>query len=355
MTSPQSPANPDSELEGRLRRSFRAVTPPPAPEAIVVAAARLPASDVAPRSRWVLGALVAAAVVAVVGAVVAGSRPRPSELPSASPAPSMPSPSADAGACDASPAVLHGTWWREIGGPNAFFNWEDGALPAVPNPWLIHVRFDPDATTGESVAIWAERLGSAGREPGVLNGPADPRLIFKFESQAPELPGGWYLFEQRLPTAGCWQLSAAIDGRVVGTAIVEVEPATATSIEPVSLSHPSPEAAAALRICQVDTIGPDMVSGMGRIPHARDAVRYAPLTGLEPEIQTDAPGWIVTFNGEVPMPKSGEIWIDPTCIVVGGDGGMYATGPVENTSTHLAVTPLPAKKQPDLALPPLQP
>jgi hypothetical protein len=355
VTDQQSPADADGELERRLRRSFQAAAPPAAPEAIVDAAARLPAFDVAPRSRWVLGALVAAVVIGVVGAVVAGSRPRPSELPSTSPLPSVASSSADTGACDVSPPVLHGTWWREIGGPNAFFNWEDSSLPAVPNPWLIHVRFDPDATTGETVAIWAERQGSAGRELGVLNGPADPRMIFRFESQAPELPGGWYLFEQRLPTAGCWRLSAAIDGRVVGTAVVEVEPATVTSIEPVSLSNPSPEAAAALRICQVDTIGPDMVSGMGRIPEARDAVRYVPLTGLEPEIQTDAPAWIVTFNGEVPMPKSGEIWIDPTCIVVGGGGGLYATGPVENSSSHVTVTPMPVKQQPDLALPPLQP
>lgn len=355
MTNQQQPADPDFELEGRLRRSFQAAVAPAAPEAIVDAVARLPASDVAPRSRWILGALVAAVVVGVVGAVVAGSRPRPSELPSASPAPSMPNPSASAGACDVSPPVLHGTWWREIGGPNAFFNWDDGALPAVPNPWLIHVRFDPDASSGESVAIWAERLGSSGREPGVLNGPADPRRIFRFETQAPALPGGWYLFEQRLPTTGCWRLSAAIDGRVVGTAVVEVEPATTTSVEPVSLSHPSPEAADALRICQVDTIGADKVSGMGRIPAARDAVRYVPLTGLEPEIQTDDPAWIVSFHGEVPMPKSGEVWIDPTCIVVGGDGGLYATGPVENTSSHITVTPLPAVQQPDLVLPALLP
>lgn len=128
------------------------------------------------------------------------------------------------------------------------------------------------------------------------------------------------------------------------------------SIEPVSLSDPSSEAADALRICQVaDNIGADMVSGMGRIDHARDAVRYASLTGVEPEIQTDAPAWIVTFKGEVPMPMSGETWIDPTCIVVGGDGGFYATGPVKILSSDVTVTPLPGKQKPGLALPPLLP
>jgi hypothetical protein len=128
------------------------------------------------------------------------------------------------------------------------------------------------------------------------------------------------------------------------------------SIAAVSLSDPSPEAADALRICQVtENLGPDLVSGMGRIDHAREVVRYAPLTGLEPEIKTDAPAWIVTFKGEVPMPMTGEIWIDPTCIVVGGDGGFYATGPVQILSSKVTVTPVPAKQQPDLALPPLLP
>ena len=122
------------------------------------------------------------------------------------------------------------------------------------------------------------------------------------------------------------------------------------------MSDPSSEATDALRICQVlDNIGADKVSGMGEIGHARDAVRYVWLTGAEPEIQSDAPAWIVTFRGEVPMPMSGEIWIDPTCIVVGGDGGLYSTGPVKHPSMGVTSTPLPAKQKPDLALPPLQP
>jgi hypothetical protein len=361
MTDEQRPDDPDADLGGRLRRSFDATVPPPAPDTIFDAVARLSTSDAAPRSRWMPAVIVLAAAVAVVGAIaVAGSRPRPSDLASTSPAPSVASPSANVGTCDASVPILHGTWWSEIGGPNAFFEWDDGARRVEANPWLIHVRFDPDAAADETVSIRAELQGSTERETGSLNSRADPHLIYRFESQAPDLPGGWYLFEQRLPTAGCWRLSAAIDDRVVGTAVVVVGSPTGLpvdpSIEPVSLAHPSPESAEALRICQVNEgIGADQVSGMGRIDHARNAIRYVPLTGREPEIQTDAPAWIVTFTGEVPMPKSGEIWIDPTCIVVGGGGGIYATGPVENSSTHLTVTPLPAIQQPDLALPPLLP
>ena len=55
------------------------------------------------------------------------------------------------------------------------------------------------------------------------------------------------------------------------------------------------------------------------------------------------------------MPMRGEIWVDPTCIVVKGDGGFYATGPVMILSSDVTVTQLPAKQKPDLALPPLLP
>jgi hypothetical protein len=100
------------------------------------------------------------------------------------------------------------------------------------------------------------------------------------------------------------------------------------SIEPVSLSNPSLDAAEALEICHVlDLHGVEKVSGMGRIEDAQ-AVLYAALTGKEPEIDTDAPAWLITFRGEVPMPTLHEMWIDPTCVVVNHDGGIYATGPV---------------------------
>lgn len=128
------------------------------------------------------------------------------------------------------------------------------------------------------------------------------------------------------------------------------------SIEPVSLSNPSAEAARALRFCGVgSTVAFGQVSGMGRIHHARDAVLYVPLTGRGPEIASAAPAWIITFRGMLPMPKSGEEWVDATCIVVGGTGGFYATGPVQILSSGATVTPLPAGEAPSLALPPLLP
>ena len=133
-----------------------------------------------------------------------------------------------------------------------------------------------------------------------------------------------------------------------GTTSRRVDP----SITPVSLSHPPSGAAEALRICQVgDLIGADVVSGFGEVPHARDAVRYSNLTGAEPELRTDAPAWLVQVRGEVPMLTSGEVWIDPTCIVVDGNGGWYATGPVRDATSGVLETAPSVGEEPDLSLP----
>lgn len=124
------------------------------------------------------------------------------------------------------------------------------------------------------------------------------------------------------------------------------------AITPVSVSDPFSAAGRALRDCLADQyLGPIAITGIGRIPHARDAVRYVPLTGLEPEIQTDDPAWIITYSGEVPMLKGGEDWIDPTCIVVAGHGGFYATGPVRNLGSGVVTAPVPPLVEPDLVLP----
>lgn len=128
--------------------------------------------------------------------------------------------------CEVSPVVSHGSWWKEIGGPNAFFNADPDDFYAEPNNWLIITRFDPDASRGQLVQMWADRLGPGDHVPGSYNSPMDPTNIYHGSDPAPQLPGGWYLFEQRLPVPGCWRLTAAIDGRVVGTATLRVRAAT---------------------------------------------------------------------------------------------------------------------------------
>jgi photosystem II stability/assembly factor-like uncharacterized protein len=124
--------------------------------------------------------------------------------------------------CVESMPTTHGGWWVEIGGPHAYFNVKPGTLYAIDHPWPIIVRFDPDVTQGETVGMSAEAMPSGQRVEATLNSRINPKSIYDFASPAPDLPGGWYLFEQRIPTTGCWRLTASIDGRVVGTATVHV-------------------------------------------------------------------------------------------------------------------------------------
>jgi hypothetical protein len=143
--------------------------------------------------------------------------------------------------CVESAPTTHGTWWVEIGGPHAYFNVAPGTLYATDNPWKIIVRFDPDAAQGQTVAMSAEAVPSGERVDGSLNSRMNPSNIYHFASPAPNLPGGWYLFEQRLPTAGCWRLSASIDGRIVGSATLSV--VYGASSPPTTSAGPTPGSA----------------------------------------------------------------------------------------------------------------
>lgn len=162
--------------------------------------------------------LSVAAVLAGLIVLVATLAPRP--VPILAPS----TPSASPAACETSELTQHGSWWTEAGGPGAFFHLETTALYATAgsNNRLLIVRFDPDAESDQEVAVWAERLEDGLRVDGVYNSPMIPEGIGRFEETAPLLPGGWYLFEQRLPFGGCWQLTAAIGEEEVGTAVVSV-------------------------------------------------------------------------------------------------------------------------------------
>lgn len=182
------------------------------------------------RRRRMWAALIAAAGLAVVVSVVGL---RPILMPPGGVGPTDPGPSA---ACPVSAATKHGGWWVEIGGPGAYFNIEPGTrLTTEPGTrWLVITRFHPDPGSASSVAIWAERAGSGDRVDGSFNSVMDPGGIYRFDEPAPSLPGGWYLFEQEIPSTGCWRLSAAIDGRVVGSATVDI-----TLARPPSTPDPS--------------------------------------------------------------------------------------------------------------------
>jgi heat shock protein HslJ len=151
-------------------------------------------------------------VVALAGLLVAAPR-----------IPALIGPAATAG-CQVSTVTRHGSWWEEIGGERAFFHADPTRMYAGPNGWLIHVRFDPAPSAEQRVSMWAQPAGHDDRVEALLGEAVDPGNIYRFDEPAPPLPGAWYLFQQPFPAPGCWAISAAIDGEVAGTAVVEVLP-----------------------------------------------------------------------------------------------------------------------------------
>jgi hypothetical protein len=242
----------DADLERRLRAAFGEAAVPEAPAAVHAEAARLAAApDVRVRHRlgrwpapgWIAVVLALSAIV--VGSLfTGGSSPAPTlpSAPSGTAEASLPGASASAGAsgvCDVSPGTMHGTWWREIGGPNAFFNWEEGPPRSAGATWKLIIRVDPDAALTDVPVVSAFNLGTGERAVGNFNSRMDPSNIYHLDTPAPDLPGGWYLFEQPLPTAGCWRLAAAVDGNVGGTAVIEV--AAAVPSQAPAASAPTPD------------------------------------------------------------------------------------------------------------------
>ena len=136
------------------------------------------------------------------------------------------------------------------------------------------------------------------------------------------------------------------------------------SIEPVSASHPTPEAEIALEACGARDFGLDKVAGMGLVPRARDVPKYTTLVGVEPEIQTDRPAWVITFRGVLELGPTrsglrcgirGPVYVeDPTCVVIDGVPNFYVTGRSGKSPDALVEPPI-TLGTPVLSLPPLAP
>ncbi len=130
------------------------------------------------------------------------------------------------------------------------------------------------------------------------------------------------------------------------------------TIEPVSRSNPDPAAADALKGCGVDRPPRlDSVVGMGRVQRARDIPRYARMFGTEPELQTDAPAWVVQLAGRI---EYAGYWADnPVCVVIGNQHWTFAPeaygGPNAETGQE-GFNPNPSiAPDPPFRLPPLEP
>jgi hypothetical protein len=124
--------------------------------------------------------------------------------------------------CPESTPVTVGDWWVEIGGPNAQFNIEPDTLRPGPNAWLVTARIVPDPGDIRDVAVRIERLDGPERNDVFVNSRVDPANLFHNDVRAPQLPGGWFLLEVPIETAGCWQIIATVNGVPAGSAVFDV-------------------------------------------------------------------------------------------------------------------------------------
>jgi hypothetical protein len=120
------------------------------------------------------------------------------------------------------------------------------------------------------------------------------------------------------------------------------------SVEPISLSHPSTEAAAALDRCIYGRTDVEVVAG-GRIAHARDAWQYVPVPRNQREIQSDEAMWLIQLRGQFIVPTPGGaaagagVWQDPLCMIRKGESGYIGiAGPGADASGMTRSLPTPA-------------
>jgi hypothetical protein len=162
---------------------------------------------------------------------------------------------------------------------------------------------------------------------------------------------------------------AACGPSATGTAVavpagLPIDPA----IEPVSGSHPSPEAAAALAACGFANFDPQhsgaggldihRVAGMGKVTPGRNVTKYAPLAGT-PEIATDEPLWvIVTDDAWITLGWDADGHRGATCTVPDGDWGQsiwFVTGDSRKTDGTIETPRTAPGVRPTWRLPPLAP
>jgi hypothetical protein len=132
-------------------------------------------------------------------------------------------PPATAEGCPLS-AVSQTGGYREVGGPNGWL-----VMPADAAAWyvggdyryLLSFRLSPPPNPGQSVAAWAQPIDGGQAIPGevAMNTRLErPAVAIAQSAQA----SGFYVTNLGFPRAGCWVVDMAINGDVVGSAVLAV-------------------------------------------------------------------------------------------------------------------------------------
>lgn len=121
------------------------------------------------------------------------------------------------------------------------------------------------------------------------------------------------------------------------------------SLVAVSRSTPSAEAEEALNLC-VRPQDYAAVAGMARLANGGEVKKYMLTNGAEPELEVDAPVWMVQLKG--PIHYRWGTPFNPVCVVIDGVPTIYVPyGSVERPDTPAP----PDFVAPKLALPPMVP
>ncbi len=117
------------------------------------------------------------------------------------------------------------------------------------------------------------------------------------------------------------------------------------SIAPLDLSHLTADAASAIEQCNITDPAREIVAA-GKIPHARDAWKYVPVSKNQIEFQHDGPVWLIQLRGDrvFPTPTGAApgagVFHNPLCFV-GPESGITDVSNPANTAADM-IWSLPA-------------
>ncbi len=115
--------------------------------------------------------------------------------------------------------------YREIGGPRAWF-----VVPLDMTGWVAGssesrlFRLAPDIAPGQQLTAWAQPLAGGARIAGTIE-PGRPVVVAPSPGAsvpAPSSEANYRRVTLRPTLAGCWVINIAVDGEVVGSAIVPI-------------------------------------------------------------------------------------------------------------------------------------
>jgi hypothetical protein len=147
--------------------------------------------------------------------------------------------------------------------------------------------------------------------------------------------------------AGCAQAAPAAVSTPIPTAQASPSESSSGDVDGVSLSAPTSQAEAGIKACGVRAHA-TQIHGIGILARARLLPEYVPLTGREPEIQSDSPAFVVQFTGRIRLwdragPESAPFTDseDATCVMLDEWPTWYVTGPWFDSDGRHAPEPAP--------------